>query len=85
MYEHNDTNVDFSKNQLIHKLFEEQVERTPDSIAVVFEDKKLTYRELNEKSNQLARALRENGVGSDKIVGILLERSVDVIVGIMGI
>ncbi|PDY87063.1 non-ribosomal peptide synthetase, partial [Bacillus toyonensis] len=85
LYEHNDTNVDFSKNQLIHKLFEEQVERTPDSIAVVFEDKKLTYRELNEKSNQLARALRENGVGSDKIVGILLERSVDVIVGIMGI
>ena len=45
----------------------------------------MTYRELNEKSNQLARALRENGVGSDKIVGILLERSVDVIVGIMGI
>ncbi|QQP77975.1 amino acid adenylation domain-containing protein [Bacillus sp. TK-2] len=85
LYEHNDTNVDFSKNQLIHKLFEEQVERTPDSIAVVFEDKQLTYRELNEKSNQLARALRENGVGSDKIVGILLERSVDVIVGIMGI
>ncbi|MGX5439995.1 amino acid adenylation domain-containing protein [Bacillus thuringiensis] len=85
LYEFNDTNVDFSKNQLMYKLFEEQVERTPDNVAVVFEDKKLTYRELNERSNQLARLLQENGVGPEKIVGIMVERSVEVIVGIMGI
>jgi len=81
----NDTKADYPKDKTIHELFEEQVEKSPDNIAVVFEDKKLTYRELNEKANRLARILREKGVEPDTIVGIMVERSLDMIIGIMGI
>ncbi len=83
--EFNDTAADYPRNNTIHELFEEQVKRTPNHIAVVFEDKKLTYRELNERSNSLARVLRKKGVGPDVIVGIISERSVEVIVGIIAI
>ena len=55
----------------MHQLFEEQVERTPDAIAVVFEDKQLTYRGLDERANQLARRLQRLGVGPDKLVAHL--------------
>ncbi|WP_420042242.1 AMP-binding protein, partial [Bacillus cereus] len=58
----NDTKFSYPKEKTTHQLFEEQVERTPENVAVVFEDKKLTYRELNEKSNQLAKLLKENDV-----------------------
>ena len=85
LYEFNDTYADYPREKTIHELFEEQVERTPDNIAVVFEDKKLTYRELNEKANRIARTLREKGVEADTIVGIMVERSLEMIVGIMGI
>ncbi|GKX65197.1 non-ribosomal peptide synthase/polyketide synthase [Inconstantimicrobium mannanitabidum] len=85
LYEFNDTKVDYPKDKTIHELFEAQVERTPDNIAVVFEDKKLTYRELNERSNSLARVLRDKGVKADSIVGIMVERSLEMIIGIMGI
>jgi amino acid adenylation domain-containing protein len=85
LYEFNDTYADYPRKKTIHELFEEQVERTPDNIAVVFEDKKLTYRELNERANRLARTLREKGVKPDNIVGIMVERSLEMIVGIMGI
>ncbi|MGB7604143.1 MAG: amino acid adenylation domain-containing protein, partial [Lutisporaceae bacterium] len=81
----NNTKADYPKDKTIHQLFEEQVERTPDNIAVVYEDKQLTYRELNEKSNQLARVLIDKGVGPDNIVGIMIEKSLEMIVGIMGI
>jgi amino acid adenylation domain-containing protein len=60
-------------------------EKTPNNIAVVFEDKKLTYKELNEKANRLAKTLRERGVKPDDIVAIMAERSLDMIVGIMAI
>ncbi|WP_143328842.1 amino acid adenylation domain-containing protein, partial [Clostridium beijerinckii] len=76
---------DYPKDKTIQELFEEQVEKTPDNIAIVFEDKKLTYRELNEKSNSLARLLREKGVRPNSIVGIMVERSPEMIIGIMGI
>ena len=76
LYEFNDTYADYPRDKTIHELFEEQVEKTPDNIAVVFEDKKLTYRELNEKANRLARMLREKGVKPDSIVGIMVERSI---------
>ncbi|SFB47763.1 non-ribosomal peptide synthetase, partial [Clostridium frigidicarnis] len=69
----------------IQELFESQVEKTPDNIAVIFEDKKLTYRELNEKSNSLARILRTKGVKADSIVAIMIDKSVEMIIGIMGI
>ncbi|MBJ7968240.1 AMP-binding protein, partial [Bacillus cereus] len=61
------------------------VERTPENIAVVFENKQLTYWELNEKSNQVAALLREKGVKPDTVVGIMVERSIEMIVGMMAI
>ncbi len=85
LYEFNNTSAEYPKDKTIHELFEAQVEQTPDSIAVVFEDKKLTYRELNEKANSLARVLRNKGVKADSIVGIMVERSLEMIVGIIGI
>jgi len=85
LYEFNNTYAEYLRDKTIHELFEEQVEKTPDNIAVVYENRQLTYRELNEKSNQLARALREKGVVPDSIVGIMIERSIEMIVGIMGI
>ncbi|NFC39301.1 amino acid adenylation domain-containing protein, partial [Clostridium botulinum] len=85
LYEFNDTKVDYPKDKTIQELFEEQVEKTSNNIAVVFEDKKLTYRELNERANSLARVLRDKGVKADSIIGIMVERSLEMIVGIIGI
>ncbi|MBN4049409.1 AMP-binding protein, partial [bacterium AH-315-N14] len=85
LIEFNDTDAEYPREKTIQQLFEEQVERTPDNIAVVYEDKTLTYRELNERANQLARVLRYKGVVQDSIVGIMVERSLEMIVGIMGI
>ncbi|WP_010248522.1 non-ribosomal peptide synthetase [Acetivibrio cellulolyticus] len=81
----NDTKAEYTKDKTINQLFEEQVERTPDKTAVVFEDKYMTYRELNEKSNQLARKLKEKGIEPDCIVGIMVERSFEMFIGILGI
>ncbi|MCK4979309.1 MAG: AMP-binding protein, partial [Candidatus Delongbacteria bacterium] len=85
LYDFNDTTADFPRDKTIHELFEEQVERTPDSIALVFEDKEMSYGELNSRSNQLARSLRDNGVVADTIIGIMTDRSFEMIVGILGI
>ncbi|MEG4408869.1 amino acid adenylation domain-containing protein [Microcoleus sp. MON2_D5] len=76
---------DHLKGGAIHQLFESQVERTPDAVAVVFEGQQLTYRELNVKANQLAHYLRSIGVRPEVLVGICVERSFDMIVGILGI
>ena len=83
--EFNSTQADYPSDKTIHKLFEEQVERTPHNIAVVFEDTMLTYQDLNKKANSLAKLLREKGVSRDTIVGIAVERSIEMIVGIMAI
>jgi len=85
LYEFNNTYAEYPKDKTIHELFEEQAAKTPDNIAAVYEDKVLTYRELNRKANQLARVLRDNGAGADSIVGIMVERSLEMIVGILGI
>jgi aspartate racemase len=85
LVEWNDTATDYPHETCVHELFEQQVERTPDSIAVVFEDQELTYRELNERANQLAHHLRSLGVGPDTPVGLCLERSPELLVGILGI
>ncbi|WP_434284402.1 amino acid adenylation domain-containing protein, partial [Clostridium botulinum] len=85
LYEFNDTKTDYPRDKTIQELFEAQVEKAPYNIAVVFEDKKLTYKELNEKSNQLARVLRDKGVKADTIVAIMLDRSVEMVISIMGI
>ncbi len=83
--EFNRTAADFPKDITIHELFEEQAERNPDKIALRFEGKTLTYRELNEKANRLARLLRSKGIHVDQIVGLMLQRSIDMIVGILGV
>ncbi len=85
IYDFNDTKVDYPEQKLIHQFFEEQVERTPEQIALLFEDQQLTYRELNEKTNQLARVLRTKGVCADQIVGIRVERSMEMMLGILAI
>ena len=85
LVEWNNTTIDYPQEQCIHQLFEAQVERTPDAVAVVFEDKKLTYQELNRQANQLAHYMREHGVGPDVLVGICMERSLEMVVGLMGI
>ena len=66
LVEWNDTKTDYPKDKCIHQLFEEQVEKTPDAIAVVFEDQRLTYRELNQRANQLAHHLQKLGVGPER-------------------
>ncbi|MDJ0903888.1 MAG: amino acid adenylation domain-containing protein [Xenococcus sp. MO_188.B8] len=68
-----------------YRLFETQVERTPEAVALVFEAQQLTYRDLNSKANQLAHYLRTLGVGPDILVGICVERSLDMVVGLLGI
>ena len=86
LVEFNNTEVDYPKDKTIIDLFEEQVKKTPNNIAVVFEETELTYEELNEKSNQLANYLRENySIKGDDLVGIKLDRSERMITAILGI
>lgn len=85
LYEFNSTSLDYSKDKPIHKIFEEQVKRTPENAALVYYDQKLTYKELDIKSNILAKKLREQGVKRDSIVALIAEPSLEMIVGIMGI
>ncbi len=85
LYEFNDTYADYPREKTIHQLFEEQVERTPENIALVFENQQVTYRELNQKANSLAYVLRNKGIKPDEIVGIMVNRSVEMIVGLLAI
>jgi amino acid adenylation domain-containing protein len=85
LIEWNDTAADYPRDSCIHELFEAQVERTPEAIAVHFEGKQLTYWELNVRANQLAHYLRGLGVGPEKLVGICVERSLEMVVGLLGI
>jgi len=85
LVEWNNTQTDYLKDACIHQLFEAQVERTPDAVAVVFEDSVLTYRELNHRANKIAHYLIHLGVGQDILVGICVERSLSMVVGILGI
>jgi amino acid adenylation domain-containing protein len=85
LVEWNATQSVYPKQSCIHQLFEAQVERTPDAVAVSFEDEHLTYRDLNRRANQLARHLQELGVGPEVLVGICVERSLDMVVGLLGI
>ena len=85
LVEWNNTTTDYQKNKCIHQLFEEQVEKTPDAIAVVFEQQQLTYFELNCQANKLAHYLQSLGVKPEVLVGICLERSLLMIVGLLGI
>jgi len=81
----NDTTVAYDTSKTISMLFEEQALKTPDNIALVFEDKELTYKELNEKSNSLARFLRSKNIGRNDIVGIMVNRSLEMIISILAV
>ncbi|MBV7336777.1 amino acid adenylation domain-containing protein [Chloroflexi bacterium TSY] len=85
LVEWNDTQTDYPADHCIHHLFEEQVERSPDHIATIFGDEQLTYRELNQRANQLAHHLQSLGVGPEVLVGICVERSLEMVVGVLGI
>lgn len=80
----NQTQADYPA-KCIHQLFEEQVERTPDAVAVVYADKQFTYRELNHRANQLAHYLQSLGVKADVLVGLCIQRSLEMVVGLLGI
>ena len=85
LVEWNNTKTDYPNDKCIHQLFEEQVEKNPNAIAVVFEEQKLTYSQLNSKANQLAHYLQKLGVVPETLVGICVERSVEMVVGILAI
>jgi len=85
LVEWNDTRTDYHKPSNLQQMFEAQALRSPSNLAVIAEDRQLTYAELNARANQLAHYLRERGVGPDVLVGICVERSVDMITGLLGI
>jgi amino acid adenylation domain-containing protein len=81
----NNTRAEYRRNVMIYDLFEEQAERTPDNVAVIFEDRQLTYRELSERSNQLALFLRQTGMQGGSMAAVFMERSLQMIIGVIGI
>ena len=81
----NDTKADYPEEKCIHEWFESQVQRTPERIAVVCGSRQLTYRQLSRRSNQLAQRLRCLGVGPEVLVGIHMEPSLEVVVGLLGV
>lgn len=81
----NNTDMAYPTEQTVHGLFEQQVARTPDAVAVVFEDVSLSYAELNGRANQLAHHLRSLGAGAGSLVGVWMERSADMVVAVLGV
>ncbi|MEM9905082.1 MAG: amino acid adenylation domain-containing protein [Cyanobacteria bacterium P01_D01_bin.44] len=85
LFEFNQTQTDFALDKCVHQIFEEQVEKIPDDVAVVYENQQLTYVELNTRANQLAHYLQQLGVGPETIVCLHLERSLETIVCLLGV
>jgi natural product biosynthesis luciferase-like monooxygenase protein len=85
LFEWNNTRADYPQDKLVQHLFEAQVEKSPDAIALTFQDEQLTYGELNMRANELACYLREIGVGPETLVGIYMERSALMVVSMLGI
>ena len=85
LVEWNNTEADYPLDKSLHQLFEEQVAQNPEGIAVIFEDQKLTYQQLNNRGNQLAHCLRDKGVNPESLVGIFMERSLEMVIGLLGI
>ena len=83
--EWNDTDAEYCRHKCVHELFEAQANRTPNALSVVFEDEQLSYQDLNKRANQLAYYLQSLGVKSEALVGICVKRSVDMVVGLLGI
>jgi amino acid adenylation domain-containing protein len=85
LVEWNDTAKDYPSERCFQELFEEQVERTPDAVAIAWENHALTYRELNRRANQVAHYLRKSGVSRDQTVGIYASKSPQIIIAILGV
>ncbi|WP_443090406.1 amino acid adenylation domain-containing protein [Bacillus velezensis] len=85
IYQFNQTKSDYPRHETISRLFERQAEETPDARAVVYDGQILTYRELNERANRIAAALRSNGVGPESVVALLTGRTTELASGILGI
>ena len=85
LYEFNNTKADYPSDKTISQLFEEQASKTPNKTAVVFENKSLTYKELNEKSNQLARFLIQKGAKSNDVIGIFIDKSLEMVISMFAI
>ena len=85
LFEWNDTRAEYASDGCIHELFERQAAATPEAVALVFKDERLSYRELNERANKLAHHLRKLGTSPETLVGIRLERSCEAIVAILGV
>jgi len=83
--EWNETAVEYRRESVLHELFQAQAARTPKATALVYNDERLSYEELNERANQLAHYLRASGVGPEILVGICLERSLEMVIGLLGI
>jgi amino acid adenylation domain-containing protein len=83
LVEWNRTAVDYPLHIPLHKFIEDQAERTPDSVAVVSDSQQLTYRELNQRANQLAHRLQKLGVGPDVLVGVCAERSLEMVIALL--
>src|SRR6185369_9401666 len=84
LVEFNDTDHDFHQNKCLHELFEEQVDRCPDALAVIADDRELTYAALDVRANQLALRLRELGVGPEMRVAVYAERGIERLIGLLG-
>ena len=85
LYEWNATEREYPRDKCVHELFEEQVRRSPEATAVVFEEEELSYGELNARANRLAHYLRELGVGPETRIGLMVERSLEMVVGLLGV
>lgn len=83
--EWNNTQIHFPEEVCIHQMFEAQVEQTPDAIAVWFENQSLTYQQLNQRANQVVHSLQTSGVKPGCLVGVYLDRSLEMVVGLLGI
>jgi amino acid adenylation domain-containing protein len=81
----NDTRVGYPRNIPLHKLIEDQVEKTPDAPAVVYESQRLTFRQLNDRANQLAHFLQKRGVGPDVLVAVCTERSLEMVIALLAV
>jgi amino acid adenylation domain-containing protein len=85
LHEWNETKAEFPSGKCVHELFEEQVRRSPQATAVAWEEEELSYGELNARANRLAWRLRDLGVGPETIVGLMVERSIEMVVGLLGV
>ena len=85
LFDWNNTSKDYPTQVCLHTLIEQQVQKTPEAIALKYQDEQLSYRELNTRANQLAHRLRKLGVGPDALVAIFMERSIEMVVGLLGV